>query len=188
MIRVIIVLGLLSGCASAPVRMAGYSDDELAELHINQLCHHYAGHDGFDEKVKRELIRRGSFTEKEWNAIDQHKIFIGMSRDAFRCSWPKNLFWVYDPQISYATKEGPWGVREVIEYHELGWLDPGYSYPDTLPEPYPKRIYFENNVLVAYQEGDDVQKSDCFDVFSRNLECFSFDGIESSSSSDLLIH
>jgi len=188
MTRYLILLSLLAGCAGAPFRMADYSDDELAELHVIELCFHYASHDRFDEKIRRELDRRGSFTEKEWEAIDQHKVFVGMSRDAFRCSWPRHRSILYDPQISYASKEGPWGTREVVEYLKLGWLDPEYSFLDTIPHPYPKRIYFENDVLVAYKEGDEVQKSDCFDVFSHNNECFSFEDIETSSSSPLLMN
>ena len=52
--RYLALLCLLTGCASAPFRMASYSDEEMAELHVIDLCSHYSGHDGFDEKIKRE--------------------------------------------------------------------------------------------------------------------------------------
>jgi len=89
--------------------MSTASDEERADLPTGVLCFHYASGDALDDKIRRELKRRNVFTAKEWNAVERHKIFIGMSKEAFHCSWPRDprvFITGYDPDVSNASKEG----------------------------------------------------------------------------------
>ena len=60
-----------------------------------------------------------------------------------------------------------------------------YEYDsDLLPDPWPKKIFFENGVIIAYQEGPAAHDKGC-DAF-RSETCFDCDGVVSSEASDAL--
>lgn len=126
--------------------------------------------------------RRNVFSAKEWQAIDDRKIFIGMSERAWRCSWPGPG--ALDIDSARVAKEGPWGVRVVYEYG-LG-LEGGLPVgADVIPGGWPKKVHIENGVIVAYQEASAVGDSDCLTF--RQRKCFDFDGFVSTRASDALI-
>ena len=155
---------------------------DLARVETLLLCNAYSRFDDHDAKIKPELQRREVFTPDEWEAIEQHRIFIGMSEMAFRCSWatPELL----DIDSIYVSKEGPWGQRGVYEYG-LG-LPGGLPIgAEAIPGTWPKRVYFENGVIVAFQEGSDARDSDC--ATFRQRTCFNFDGLISTTVSDALM-
>ena len=92
--------------ANSPVAISNMSSEELRSVDIKVLCSAYA-HPWFQkEKIRTELRHRNVkrvkdsnvqgghkvigtpvFTEREWQAIDGHHVFIGMSEAALICSW-----------------------------------------------------------------------------------------------------
>ncbi len=136
----------LAACAGSPARIRSdirkMDPEDLIEIPTSSLCYDYTWGDFNDEKIRPELERRDLFGPREWEAIDQHKIFIGMSSLAFHCSWPppEPIVELLD---SIRTKEGPWGIRVMYEYSNDG----------PLPScPHPSAVYIENDTVVAYQE------------------------------------
>lgn len=113
-------------------------------------------------------------------------LFVGMSDLAFRCSWPTPVA-PFDGRSTYRVKEGPWGIRKVYEYERGGLFGEPPDFADTIQDPRPMTVYVEYGVVVAFQEGAQVQKSDCDAIFSRNNRCFDFDGLESTKSSIVLL-
>ena len=116
MIRLLstIVVGLLVGCAESPIRIGMMDAEDLVQVATASLCFDYSTFHRHDAKIRPELERRIIFTSREWKAIEQHRIFIGMSESAFGCSWPPPD--VFDLDSAFVSKEGPWGVRVVYEY------------------------------------------------------------------------
>ena len=178
-IRYLIILGLLAGCAESPVRIGMMNDEDLASVEIGNLCFAFAGYSKWDPKIKVELQRRNVFNKKEWQAIDDHKIFIGMSEQALQCSWPvpDSL----DLDSARLVKEGPWGVRVVYQYGD----NHGVIQYD-LPGEWPKKVYVENGVVVAYQEAYAARENNCLSFFEKR-KCFDFDRLTSSTVSDALM-
>ena len=181
MIRYLVVLGILAGCAGSPLRIGMMDDEDLMRTDIEDLCFAYAEFNKWDSKIKVELLRRGIFNAKEWQAIDHHKIFIGMSEQAFQCSWPDPDSYGFDS--GSVTKEGPWGVRTVYEYgNDPGGLKRGSG---VIPGKLPKKVYVENGVIVAFHDATAAGQSDCLSFQPR--KCFDFDGLVSTKESDALI-
>ena len=182
MFRYLIFLGLLAGCAGSPLHIGMMDDEDLMRVEVEDLCLAYASFNKWDSKIKVELKRRNVFTAKEWQAIEDRKIFIGMSESAFRCSWPGPG--VLDLDSARVAKGGPWGVRVVYEYG-LG-LEGGLPVgADVISGEWPKKVFIENGVIVAYQEASAVDDSDCLTF--RQRKCFEFDGLVSTKVSDALI-
>ena len=83
------------------------SQEQLDELNAAELCNAYAVNRG--DNVRRALVARDAelrelaeqglpdpvsgrpprpaFTDREWEAIDQGQVFIGMSEMAMICAW-----------------------------------------------------------------------------------------------------
>ena len=157
-------------------------DEDLMRVEVEDLCLAYASFDKWDSKVKAELERRNVFSTKEWQAIDDRKIFIGMSETAFWCSWPGPS--PMDLDSARVAKEGSWGARVVYEYG-LGLKGGLPLGAEVIPGAWPKKVYVENGVIVAYQEAFAVGDSDCL-TFGQQ-ECFDFDGLVSTKVSEALI-
>lgn len=107
LIMVVVACFVLSACAGSPARIAHMSQAELDQLTAVELCNAYAINRG--DNVRRALIARDAelrelaeqglpdpvtgtpprpaFTEREWEAIDQRQVFIGMSEVAMICAW-----------------------------------------------------------------------------------------------------
>ncbi len=172
----------LAACAGSPVRIGMMDPEDLIEVPTSSLCYDYVTFNNHDAKIRPELERRNIFTPREWEAIDQRRIFIGMSELAFQCSWPAPF--IFDTDSVYVSKEGPWGERAVSEYGlgVQGGLPEG---ADVIPGEWPKRVYIENGVIVAFQEASAVRESDC--VAFRKRKCFDFDGLVSTKVSDALL-
>ena len=176
-----IILGVLAGCAGSPVRIAMMDDEDLSRVEAIDLCFAYARFDDSDSKIKAELLRRDVFSEQEWRAVDTHKIFIGMSELAFRCSWPFSP--AMDLDSLRLEQKGTWGVRTLYKYNRNTGA---YKYDeDLLPGPWPKKVYFENGVLIAYQESSAAHDPGCF-AFKEET-CFDFDGVVSTEESDAFL-
>ena len=159
--------------------------DDLIDVPTSSLCFAYTWDDFNDEKIRPELERRNVFTPRELEAIDQRRIFIGMSELAFQCNWPgPHPIDPFDNRVRHFSKEGPWGERQIYDYG----LGPGRKLPDgahLIPGEWPKRVYIENGVIVAFQEASAVRESDC--VAFRKRKCFDFDGLVSTKVSDALL-
>lgn len=78
---------------------------------LHRMCRSYNYHRGEDQKAA--LKAAGIFTEREWDAIDSKKIFIGMSYLALNCSWGPAGLWG-----SINKSVGPWGTRLQIVFRE----------------------------------------------------------------------
>lgn len=165
------------------MRIGMMDDEDLMRVEIEKLCIAYAGFDKWDAKIRVELERRYVFSKREWQAIDDRKIFIGMSEQAFQCSWPGPD--LLDLDSAYVEKEGPWGIRGIYEYG-LG-LEGGLPIGATIiPGAWPKKVYVENGIIVAFQEASAVGDSDCLTF--RQRKCFEFDGLISTTLSDALLY
>ena len=88
-----------------------------------------------------------------------------------------------DIESSRIEKEGPWGVRILYRYHRNDGI---LEYDrDLLPDPWPKKVYIENGVIIAYQEFSAAHDPGCFAF--RTETCFDFDGVVSTEKSDALM-
>ena len=103
----IVISSLLVGCEGTPARIGMMDADELTDVATVHLCDIYSFLHRHDAKIWLELERRNIFTAREWEAVEQYRIFIGMSEAAFRCSWPKPEFG--DIDSAFVSKDGPWG-------------------------------------------------------------------------------
>ena len=181
-----IMLGLLSGCVGiiaateSPYHISIMSDEELQQAQATNLCPVYAAGSSSGSKIRAELLRRNIFSEKEWQAIDAHKIFTGMSELAFTCSWYFNEDFAWSNNLY--EREGPWGVRKVFLYSGR----PQSNGADPIPGRWPKTVYVENGVIVAYQESRTTKYRDCISWFRKDA-CFDFDGVVSTEDSDALM-
>ena len=181
-----IMVGLLSGCVGiiaareSPYHISIMSDEELQQAKAGNLCFAYALQNHSDSKIEAELLRRDVLSEKEWQAIGAHKIFIGMSELAFRCSW------YFDKTFALSNnlyeREGPWGVRKAFLYTGR----PQSDHADPIPGRWPKMVYVENGVIVAYQESRTTKYRDCRSLYRKDA-CFDFDGVVSTEDSDALM-
>ena len=190
-----IMVGLLSGCVGiiaepgSPYHISIMSDEELQQAKAINLCFAYATQDHSDSKIEAELLRRGVFSEKEWRAIRAHKIFIGMSESAFRCSWYFNPIFLTNVR---SVREGSWGVRKVFLYigPDRNAVAAGRRRfnddRDLIPGRWPKTVYVENGVIVAYQESRTTNYRDCVS-WSRKDACFEFDSVVTTEDSVALM-
>lgn len=82
--NIICIFGLLFfvGCAGSPMAISIKSPEELKTVPDEQLCSAYA-------KLKTELIARDLFTDKEWQAIEQGSVYVGMSKNAMLAAIPR---------------------------------------------------------------------------------------------------
>jgi hypothetical protein len=73
-----VALLIASGCAHIPAEDVAINDSD-------SLCNAYAISP--NERIKLELDRRGGISEREWQSIQNQKVFVGMNETAVRCSW-----------------------------------------------------------------------------------------------------
>ena len=97
---------LFFGCAGSPIAISNMTSEELRLAETIELCAAYAHPWSAKEKIRAELrsrdveivkdanVRGGykvigtpAFTEREWEAIDARRVFVGMSESALICSW-----------------------------------------------------------------------------------------------------
>ena len=180
-----IMLGILSGCTSLWGKESYYgipylSDEEMQQAQATNLCWAYALGSSSRSKIRAELLRRNIFSEKEWQAIDANKIFVGMSELAFRCNWYFNSPLEFSHNL-YA-REGPWGERKVFAYSS----SPRKEGADPIPGRWPKVVYVENGVIVAYQESRASKYRDCISWFRKD-SCFDFESVVTTEDSDALL-
>ena len=100
------VICLLCGCAGSPIAISNMTPEELHSADTKELCSAYAHPWSAKEKIRAELrsrdveiikdanVRGGykvigtpAFTDREWEAIDARRVFVGMSESALICSW-----------------------------------------------------------------------------------------------------
>lgn len=96
-----IVIALSFGCAHSPLRLSMMSAEALKEEPTISLAKAYGY--GKNKDIRAELERRKVFSKREWKAIDEEKIFRGMSTAALYASWGQ----------PYRTNRsvGSWGVH-----------------------------------------------------------------------------
>ena len=71
--------------SQTPEVLAPYSDDQIARAYEAFAFDRYFW--GADQpKLRADLERRGVFTKEEWAAIDEHRVFPGMSSRAVMCA------------------------------------------------------------------------------------------------------
>lgn len=80
----VVMLGL-SGCAGSIVEIEGRTGKELESSATRELVSAYG--QGRHPRIRGELERRGTFTGKEWEAIDARTINLGMREEAVWASW-----------------------------------------------------------------------------------------------------
>ena len=100
------VICLFCGCAGSPIAISNMSPEELRSADTIELCAAYAHPWSAKEKIRAELrsrdveivkdanVRGGykvigtpAFTDREWEAIEARRVFVGMSESALICSW-----------------------------------------------------------------------------------------------------
>jgi hypothetical protein len=162
-------LGLIQGCYSPQV-IARSGPDRLERLSTAALCHSMTTRDRNDAEIRAELARRELFTDEEMQAIDQSKIFVGMSRRAFECSWPlpwHGNFIVIRVRAFAGEVEGR--RRAVYEYTER------VRYQELLPCEPPMAVFVEDNVLVGFLHGELPDEERRFDfepaAWAQGSEC-----------------
>lgn len=79
---------LLTACAGSPMRVAASDATTLQAESSDALCAAYGFGMG-KEKARAELERRNALNDREWQAADARKVFVGMSRTAALCAWGK---------------------------------------------------------------------------------------------------
>lgn len=124
---ILFIFIFLSGCAGSPMAISMKSTEQLKEVSNEQLCYAYASFK--NEKLKNELQRRNLFTEEEWESIEIHNVFVGMSKLALIAA-RSNLY------LTGISKIGDYGMCEI------------YSETATYLNIY---IYVRNEKVVGYQ-------------------------------------
>lgn len=109
---VLLSLVFLSGCAGSPFALVNSTPEELDQAHILNLCNAYSfsRHPNLEAALQRrnemmiDIQEAGApkdiaieifppFTDREWEAIENRQIFIGMTGIALACSWgTPNIF------------------------------------------------------------------------------------------------
>jgi hypothetical protein len=136
---------------------AAAETDDFADATTEALCAGWrlTG----NEEALSELVERAEFTEREWRAIHQQKLFVGMSENAAVCARGRpslgstsyfpfliSLFGsgagVGGPESSghtgnVTTETGDWGERTVYHHFYMNLY-----------------IFVENGVVVNYSTGD----------------------------------
>ncbi len=124
---ILIWLILIAGCAGSPLAISLKSAKELKAVPDMQLCAAYAY--SKSKKIKAELLDRNLFDDREWRAIQQNDVFVGMSKKAMLAARP-NLY------LTGVSKIGDYGMVEI--YKEMA----------TTVEAY---IYVRNEKVAGYQ-------------------------------------
>jgi hypothetical protein len=70
---------LIASCALSPERISTADSVDLCERYSNAFL--------TSPEIKAELIRRNAITDREWQAINEQTVFVGMSEAALACSW-----------------------------------------------------------------------------------------------------
>ena len=128
---------LIAGCAGSPIAISMKSPEELKIVPDEQLCAAY-GSIYKNKKLKNELESRNLFTKKEWQAIEDHDVFVGMSKNAFFAARSNNLY------LTDVSNMGDLGMCEV--YKEV---TPGLLF--ILNTHTKATIYVRDNQVVGYQ-------------------------------------
>jgi hypothetical protein len=100
----LILILFLAGCAGSPLAISMKTPEQLKSVPDYQLCDAYASVKS--EKIKTELLSRNLFTDKEWQAIEKHSIFVGMSKLALFATRP-NLY------LNGISEIGNYGMCEI---------------------------------------------------------------------------
>lgn len=150
----------IQGCYS-PQIIARSDPSRLARISTGRLCHSLTTQERNDEDIRAELSRRAVFTDREMQAIDQSKIFVGMTMQAYECSW--TLPW-YGNFVARRVV----GYQEEIEGQQRAVFE--YSgrvmYQESLPCKPPMTVYFEDDVVVGFLEGGLPDEESRFDFES----------------------
>jgi len=126
-ILLILILMLITGCAGSPIAISMKSPEELKIVPDGQLCAAYAY--SKSKKVKAELMDRNLFDDREWRAIRENDVFVGMSKNAMLAARP-NLY------LTGISNIGDYGMVEI--YKELATTVDAY-------------IYVRNDKVAGYQ-------------------------------------
>ncbi len=169
-----------AGCAS------GAKVSDYPSLSVDELCILWR----HDDQALRELKMRAGFSEKEWKAIGDRKIFVGMSQQALHCSRGKiqfdGFFSVFlqipidaaDIEGTIWTESGEWGERTIYRY-ELRSTPSEWKGPDVRPYDKIIWVFMENGKIVNYGHGEaeyiyDYEPTRWEEVFSWKLDWWDF--------------
>ena len=133
-----------------------------SELSIEQLCSVWR----HDTDAFHELKARAPFSDREWRAINEQKLFVGMSENAALCSrgipdeGSISLISVLGGAPSaegtnghILEKTGDWGVRRIYQYFSQWDLDNEWNDKHLW-------VFVENNVVVSFGTGwEDVSRA-----------------------------
>lgn len=123
----ILMFMFIAGCAGSPWAISLMPKEELRKVPDGQLCAAYAY--SKSKKLKAELVDRNLFDDREWRAIQNSDVFVGMSKNAMLAARP-NLY------LTGVSKIGDYGMVEI--YKEMA----------TIVDVY---IYVRNDKVVGYQ-------------------------------------
>lgn len=126
-LSLLIWIMLIAGCAGSPLAISIKSASELKTVSNPQLCAAYAY--SKSKKVKAELLDRNLFDEREWRAIEDSDVFVGMSKNAMLAA-RANLC------MTGVSKIGDYGMVEI--YKEMATTVDAY-------------IYVRNEKVAGYQ-------------------------------------
>ena len=78
------ILLLITSCVSCAINPPNYDS-----MSVGQVCKHGRGdpNGSLAPAAKSELESRSVFSDREWRAITDRKIFVGISENALTCSW-----------------------------------------------------------------------------------------------------
>lgn len=123
----ILMFMFIAGCAGSPWAISLMPKEELRKVPDGQLCAAYAY--SKSKKLKAELVDRNLFDDREWRAIQNSDVFVGMSKNAMLAARP-NLY------LTGVSKIGDYGMVEI--YKEMA----------TIVDVY---IYVRNDKVAGYQ-------------------------------------
>lgn len=155
-VAVLLIMAACVSCVSNPPNYESMSAGRMCSLGRS------IGGGSLEPAAKRQLESRSVFSDREWHAITDRKIFVGMSEDALVCSWT-----IMEPGLSIPgllgaqgggnpvtggngqvnPKEGDWGIRKIYSW--------SIKYPYQKEEEADFRlgklyVFVENGVVVNY--------------------------------------
>jgi len=152
---ILLVLTTISfaGCVASP------AIPDYSALSIDELCSLWR----VDQVALNELDLRAGFSEREWSAIQQSKVFVGMSEDALVCSrgLPTvagfgEVFFGFpgyaEVRVNVQSQDGDWGTRSIHTYSYRD-LQSQWQGRDVRPLDMKIWVFVENGVVVNFAHG-----------------------------------
>lgn len=121
--KIIIALmlaGILTGCAEAPIRLAKEDANQLMAVSSENLCHAY--HAIGQQKLIDELKRRKAFDDADLVSIEAHSLRVGMAEKAVLCIRGNAYFEYTANQDPGVKKWHYWDARGGDVYIKAGFV------------------------------------------------------------------